>query len=335
MLTRFRKISYLMAYTVATIPLWHYVSESHILLLMTAVIIFAYLNVVLSSVEAAQAILSSEKAKTPLPRWLPKKPKYEKWWLIVHHTLKWHLFLVPAKMGLALGLVEKLYNSWIAGIPFSQAYVYNDWMVHSYFPILYPQIETVIISLSVILIFTICETFLLASIALITKSLKQFIQKSAFVFLTRLSMILLFVGLGVVVINPIESLIVPSRYLCLPTLVFENGEPVYEDKEHRVYRAEIQESGCILKRLIDTAYLSLITPYDQGILLAANIMRPWGQITYAELGSQRTNGNKNIWDNRLFVLRQCLAGILGIFLYLGTTWAILYFVEDEPHLKPL
>lgn len=68
---RFRNLSYLMAYAVATIPLWHYIREGRIILLMTLVVGFAYLNVVLSTVNAAQAILTSEKAKTPMPRWLP------------------------------------------------------------------------------------------------------------------------------------------------------------------------------------------------------------------------------------------------------------------------
>src|SRR5215204_6201967 len=101
MINRIRRISYFFAYAVATIPLWHYIRDRRILALMVAIVTFAYINVVLSTVQAAQPILSSEKAKTPLPRWLPDKPKYHKWWLLIRHTLKWHLLLIPPKMGLA------------------------------------------------------------------------------------------------------------------------------------------------------------------------------------------------------------------------------------------
>src|SRR5687768_8762334 len=111
MLTRFRNIAYVLAYAVATIPLWYYIRDGRILALMVAVVTFAYINVVLSTVQAAQPILSSEKAKTPLPRWLPDKPKYQKWWLLVRRTLKWHLLLIPPKMGLALGFVQYFYFS--------------------------------------------------------------------------------------------------------------------------------------------------------------------------------------------------------------------------------
>ena len=108
MLSRFRNIALLLAYAVATIPLWYYIRDGRILALMTVIIVFAYFNVVLTTVQAAQPILSSEKAKTALPRWLPDKPKYQKWRLLVRRTLKWHLLLIPPKMGLALGFVQWL-----------------------------------------------------------------------------------------------------------------------------------------------------------------------------------------------------------------------------------
>jgi hypothetical protein len=93
---------------------------------MVVGVTFAYIMIVLSTVEAAQPILSSEKAKIPLPRWLPDKPKYHKWWMLVRRTLRWHLLLVPPKMGLALGFVQWLFLGSKASkfLPFGQLHMY-------------------------------------------------------------------------------------------------------------------------------------------------------------------------------------------------------------------
>ena len=35
-------------------------------------------------------------------------------------------------------------------------------------------------------------------------------------------------------------------------------------------------------------------------------------------------------ENQLFVARQVVAGLIGLLLYAGATWVILWFAEDEP-----
>jgi|GEM_PF-6950958 len=40
-----------------------------------------------------------------------------------------------------------------------------------------------------------------------------------------------------------------------------------------------------------------------------------------------------IWNNNLFVARQVVAGLIGLMLYTGATWVILWFVEDEEALS--
>jgi hypothetical protein len=327
MLTQFRKISLLMAYAVATIPLWHYISEAHILLLMTAVIIFAYLNVVLSSVDAAKAILSSEKAKTPLPRCLPKKPKYEKWWLIVRHTLKWHLLLVPAKMDLALGLTQWLFTRPVNLVGdfqvFTNLYTYISYNRVSYDPLIpsiylsYPQEGTIFIAISTISISSLLETFIIASLILATR--KQDMVSIKFIGLRSFIGLGLF-GLLILVYALAEQMYSGERFWVSPcSWYLENPR---EDQREFFNNAEID---CIKKRFSETILLALATPIDQSIMLSANIMRPNIDFGVGDFSFETFT----LRDNRLFVLRQCVAGILGIFLYLGTTWTILWFAEDE------
>jgi hypothetical protein len=326
MLARFRKISFIMAYAVATIPLWHYISEAHILFLMISVIIFAYLNVVLSSVESAQAILSSEKAKTPLPRWLPNDVKYEKWWLIVRHTLKWHLLLVPAKMGLALGFSQFLF---VAGLPFNVIPLSETYNYIAYNgitpPPIYPQWETSLITLFFLIAFAILENLLIATLNIATKQMQK-PTKWFFTILTlRIGLALSLLGF-MVLLRPLQNPYLDYFSSC-----------AFDHDWYSLVRDEISQA-CFKTRVMQTLYTGLFTPFDQSILLGANIMRPISQLSleerYYNIQPDDPYANKR-WDNRLFILRQCVAGILGIFLYLGITWAILWFVEDEPQLKPL
>ena len=336
MLARIRKISLLMAYLVATIPLWHYISEAQILLLMTVVVIFAYLNVVLSSVDAAQAILSSEKAKMPLPRWLPNKPKYEKWWLIVRHTLKWHLLLVPAKLGLALGFTEWLFVRPVklAGDfdLFTNLYSYisynslssNPTPVPSlYFP--YPQWEAIFIALITISIFALLETFIIASLILAART-----QEKLSIKLIGLRV---FISLGLFGSLILAYLLAGQTYsgerFWISPCSWDSDNP-YQDytiQENLDFRNNAR-IDCIKKRITETILIAFSTPIDQSLSLSANIMRPTINFGTEDFSFETAY----TWDNTLFVLRQCIAGILGIFLYLGTTWVILWFAEDEQTL---
>jgi hypothetical protein len=71
------------------------------------------------------------------------------------------------------------------------------------------------------------------------------------------------------------------------------------------------------------------------MLLNANIMRPVGEQTFfASYSEFDTEQNRRIvmsYDNRPFVARQIVAGLLGLLLYAGAPWIILWFVEDEPY----
>jgi hypothetical protein len=299
MLTRFRNIAYVMAYAVATIPLWHYITDGRILALMVAVVTFAYINVVLSTVQAAQPILSSEKAKTPLPRWLPDKPKYQKWWLLVRRTLKWHLLLIPPKMGLALG-----FSGWFYSVYRNQGhYMLNPYFYssntyisssHAPFPQLaFPQRETVLIGMTLIILFAWLELGLLSSVIISTQA------RFAKVMVKKTNIMLL-----VIALSTIFSTI----------LWFTNPYDPYS------YNAALR----VNRRIEDTFLLATNSVTEQGVLLAANIMRPVG------LTSSFTWQNKYLgFDNRPFVARQIVAGMLGLLLYAGATWAVLWFVDDE------
>ena len=85
-------------------------------------------------------------------------------------------------------------------------------------------------------------------------------------------------------------------------------------------------------RITDTVQLATNTFTDKGVLLAANIMRPIGEGT--AFGWRSEYDSKGGWvkwayENRPFVARQLVAGLLGLLLYAGATWVILWFVEEE------
>jgi hypothetical protein len=310
MLTRFRNIAYVMAYAVATIPLWHYIRDGRILALMVAVVTFAYINVVLCTVQAAQPILSSEKAKTPLPRWLPDKPKYQKWWLLVRHTLKWHLLLIPPKMGLALGFAEWFHVSGFS----DKTYVLRE-VYYSGFNLVfsYPQWETILIGTCLIGLFTLFEVCLIASLLFLARQLAT--SRKQLIFVVALRTILIFSTIGLLYIIRIEA---------LDYQVYGGGDcGNYRylwgtENPDNIALIDLYEGKCIRRRVLETGYLALLTPLDQSVLLSANIMRPL-----------KLHPN-SIWtDNRPFVARQIVAGLLGLLLYAGATWAVLWFVEDE------
>jgi hypothetical protein len=295
MTERSRRISYFLAYAVATIPLWHYIRDGRILALMVAVVTFAYINVVLSTVQAAQPILSSEKAKTPLPRWLPDKPKYQKWWLLVRHTLKWHLLLIPPKMGLALGFVQWLWiGQYSTTSTILKPFFYAS--ASTYAPI-YSQWETLLLGASVIIIFSVLENGLI-------NALTSLAIHPSRVIILRLLLALSIIGMmsqfrvwysSVVSYHYEWCRLVSCPYIIRYRLNFRIGETI--------------ETG-------------FFTIDDTGILLAANVMRPIASYLHEE--------RLGYWsDNRPFVARQIVAGLLGMLLYAGATWAVLWFVEDE------
>jgi len=320
MIERLQKISYFCAYAVATIPLWHYIRDGRILAGMVAIVLFAYVMVVLSSVQAAQPILSSEKAKITLPRWLPDRPKYHKWWMPVRRTLKWNLLLVPPKMGLALAFTEWLFENRIRSgfYIFYEVYSYVSRNVNKGTLDLYPQWETILIALCVILIFAFINCGLVASFTLALHPKPTFLKRST-------GVIALYGGFSLTCLACsifIHPLLVPYPHtLTYQGLCFDANTPFPNSLESCQNR----------KRIGETIHAGLLTPFDQSILLSANIMRPTSKITFNELGFYWMQPGE-AWDNRPFVARQVVSGLLGLVLYAGATWVILWFVEDE---KPL
>ena len=337
-MTRLRNIALFLAYAVATIPLWHYIRDGRILALMTVVIVFAYFNVVLTTVQAAQPILSSEKAKTALPRWLPDKPKYQKWWLLVRRTLKWHLLLIPPKLGLALGFTQRLFVYGLS-VPFGQVYNYWGYNIHpDSLPAVYPQWETIALTTVILVAFALLDAALIASICLMTKQHFSLKRQVLLVIGMRILISLSAIGIGIM-IQQIDSH--TYRYYrrhapCYLVPLYENGEPVYEDEYPLVYVLTVADKRlCRERRVFETVYTTLMTPFDQSVLLSANIMRPLSKLSYAERGypSSYPEVGARRWDSRPFVARQLVAGLLGLLLYAGATWVILWFVEDTPALE--
>ena len=288
MLTRFRNLSFLLAYAVATIPLWHYIRDGHILALMVVVVAFTYINIVLSTVQAARPILSSEKSKTPLPRWLPDKPKYHKWWMLVRRTLKWHLLLIPPKMGLALGFVEWLHlGAYQSTATILRPFHYSSPQI----PLAYPQWETVTLSIVVLILFTVSECGFISAISMLT-------SRPSKVVALRLLIALSIVGL----MSQYQATI-PSR-CCY-------------------YMRNYQQKLTAI-RIDETIETGFLTTTGMGVLLSANIMRPY-ELSFIRYDHQLIAYR----DNRPFVARQIVAGMLGLLLYAGTTWIVLWFVEDD------
>lgn len=310
MIDRIRKIGYLLAYAVATIPLWHYTLIGY-MWIMATVVLFAYFMVVLSSVQASQTILSSEKSKITFPRWLPNKPKYQKWWSLSRHTVKWHLLLIIPKLGLALGFLRWFVNDgFVHG-----TYIFHElYYVGGYFDKNVPQIETIFIAICLITFFSIMDQQLITSIILLGQNIKLNQKKFVFVFTFRL--LLAFSFMFLVFFTRIISADYYDDQVGNNCLAYRS----YIRRGDTESAIQVQLS-CYSRRVKETAYLALTTPFEQSILLSANVMRPI---------RPHPDSFWNWSDNRLFVARQVVAGLLGLILYAGTTWVILWFVEDEP-----
>lgn len=317
MIERIRRMSYVLAYVVATIPLFHYIRDGRILALMVAVVIFTYVMVVLSSVQVAQPILSSEKAKTVLPRWLPDKPKYHKWWLLVRRTLKWHLLLVPPKMGLAVQLTQTyFYSGFLLNTHniFFRSYSYRSHDFNLHHIVEMPDLQPPIYLLGFLIIccFTILETqFIASTIVFINKCVSKSIIR---IILNRIRTAFTIVIVIMIVSQPVSYSIgriifwteIPCR------IGFENTLP-FEYAGGNWSRCGRQVS--------ETIATAIGTLTGQGVLLSANFMRPlregWEFSEYC-------------WtDNRLFLLRQTIATMLGVMFYICLIWLNLWFVEDE------
>jgi hypothetical protein len=316
MLTRFRNIAFVLAYAVATIPLWHYSTDAKIILLMTLVIGFAYLNVVLSSVDAAQAILTSEKAKITLPRWLPKSPKYQKWWAIRQRTLRWHLLLIPAKLGLALGCVQWLHLgsrafTWSILKPYF--YASNSGMP------MYSQWETLLLGGAIIVLFTILECGLISALTILT-------PRPSRVVVLRLLIVL--AVMGVMSQYRLFAYARPSdQAVCAYAQCTTPCDNDCNTRRNIAYY-ELRQRN---RRIGETVITSFFTFDDMGVLLAANIMRPVG-IDSAFAVRYESNGDGTasyIRDNRPFVARQLVAGLLGVLLYGIGIFATLRFVRND------
>jgi hypothetical protein len=304
MYTRFRNISYVMAYAVATIPLWYYVTDDRIILLMTLVIGFAYVNVVLSSVDAAQGILTSEKAKTPMPRWLPDKPKYQKWWAIKQRTLRWHLLLIPAKLGLALAFVE-----WLkAGTSDTTSSILRPYYYNNGLQPLYPQWETLLTGAVVIVLFSLLESGLLAALTLLTTHP------------SRLVVLRLLIALSVLgIMSQIQTSIPYRRYMYCTIDMSYRCDTWHQARWYKILVIETTETG-------------FFTLNDMGILLAANILRPL-DYTY---GNRCCRGDGTWYpDNRPFVARQLVAALLGVLVYMATIFTVLRFVRDSDFIAEM
>jgi|GEM_PF-2532985 len=342
MIEHLRKIGYLFAYAVATIPLWHYVRDGRVLALMIVVITLAYIGVILTSVQEAQPILSSEKAKISLPRWLPDRPKYHKWWMLVRRTLKWHLLLVPPKMGLALGFVEFFHSHWMNEIEYARItapnalrnfflspYIYFSHHVYS-FEHAYPQIATFFLGLLIIIIFSVAKAGFVSALIHLNFNTNSFSIKKYIRAIINFIMIA-FTIFGILIFTTVSYGIDPPRnFRCRSTV--ECGSPEYQQLE-QAYEEQIR----LRRRVGETIHAGIMTLTGDGVLLSANIMRPVGEnsrftriYTYdAEL----MTGWSSEPDNRPFVARQVVAGLLGLMFYAGATWVILWFVEDEGALS--
>ncbi|MEO1286708.1 MAG: hypothetical protein AAFV93_02995 [Chloroflexota bacterium] len=318
MIDRLRRLSFILAYAVATIPLWHYIRDGHILVLMTAVILFTYVMILISSVEVAQPILSSEKAKTTLPKWLPDKTKYHKWWLIVQRTRRWHLMLVIPKMGLSLGFTEYFFQTFTyfrdnLYSVFLYSYNYNSYQpgsIGSFPPFDLPTLSPVqfLLGFLVIVCFSFLETGLSASLILnVTKNPFKRVTKTA---LNRLGIILSIVFIAVALYQPIVTF--TNQLISVTPIRCQIGF------ESTLGNSNWSRCGQQVAQTIMTAMNTIV---GQGTLIASNFMRPLriGQ----EYGTY-------CWDdNRLFLIRQTIALFLGALFYILLIRFNLWFVEDE------
>lgn len=212
--------------------------------------------------------------------------------------MRWHVFLIPAKMSLALGFME-----WLnVGRYYTTATILKPYFYLSGAAPIYPQWETLLIGIIVVILFSLLESGIIAALTILP------------IHPSRVLMLRLLIALSVIGVMSQYQISLPQvSHIPYTSCHYIDSINCNTWKPSRRAR--------LIGETIETGFFTL---NDMGTLLAANIMRP---PVFAYRCCQE-NGSWYV-HNRPFVARQLVAGLLGVLVYMATIFTVLRFVRDS------
>ena len=318
---------------VVFIPVYFYIDDSRLRLLPIMAIIL-YMPRPILTIRTIFVGIHSIRQDIIQGRWEPliltgipaRKIVRGKWLSIVTQNLPDQiLFSLPA-IGLALGISQffqtsdycsqvgaswwmtiryKLIHTWL------QSYCYNS--DQAYFAgHLNPSVVVTLIGIILIIVTAFMEAGLNASIGLLA-GFSQ-IGAKGFGILYGAAIRLWLALIIFLSIAPLGNGLIYT-FLC-PNFVLINVDfcPNYAN---RFFNYELLR---VVNRAYDTFQLAFMSLFDQGTLLAANVMRPnddrWMEFkSYYRQPERLTYVRKSHYDNRPFVFRNLIAAVINCFFY--------------------
>lgn len=194
--------------------------------------------------------------------------------------------------------------STLLGFFFSPYIFYN---FGSYSSTIVPEWQTALLAITSVIVFAIAKCGILSSLIILFNETQysSFFKKTLFFAIRYFIMMFAIIGFLLVLVLIYRS---PIHHSCSSRENCNIGEAST--------LILIAQSQYRLKvRIGETVYAGIFTLVGDGVFLSSNIMSPVGY--------------KLEYDSRPFVARQVVAGLLGVMIYAGTTWVILWFIEDE------
>jgi hypothetical protein len=331
---------------VALIPAYFYIDDSRLtwLPLMATVLFLPRLILALITIFVG---IESIRQDIIQGRWEPliltgvpaRKIVWSKWVTVTWKMLPDQILFALPSVGLAIGISQFFYISDYCGqgYPMWPSYrlqvinlllkPYCYYSNYAYFAgQLNPSSIAILIGMMLIIITTLFETSLISSIAILV-GLSRFAAKGLGIFYGSMIRIgLLFV---ILLLIPLMQDNLRYNFSCINFIIIRTN--ICED-----YGQPVSISYNAIRtfnRIYDTGQLAVMSLFDQGTLLAANVMRPHDdrllQIYFGPhddyalpyLGPFKYEFShiytiKGDYDNRPFVLRNLTAAIISCFFYL-------------------
>lgn len=309
------------AYLAALTPFTTYIGEADIILNMVIVIGLASIAMTIAGAYAAFQALGRDKHKFAIPARLQHSNTLSQWWIAFRHTRRYQWWLVSPRLGLAYAFVQWLH----VGVGYTVganntllASIYRPYFYFSGSSVsIYPQLDTVLIACIGILLFAFAEAGLVSALVLLSWN-----HPTPVVWgLLKVLLLRFTIVIGIFLLTGINDVIFRIEWYRPHCMDSSTSSCTSFDRQER-YRWTIQRI-----RAWATVTTSINTGFDSGTLLAANIMRPIGEGTiFAHSSWECANSVCHVtaWDNRPFVLRQVVAGLLGLLMYGGLTGGVLW-----------
>jgi hypothetical protein len=232
-----------------------------------------------------------------------------KWWAVVRQTWRSYVHLAALKLALACGIMQYLniYPRWIdiEIDNINRAFYYMSYQNYAAtVPLAWnPGITAFIIGALVATFFSLAEDILTVAVGMLVSLVVRRMNTIGMIVSAILRVVLGVVGIVLVFwIRDLEIRAWRERH---NWQVYWGCDGEYFRKQTDYYNWCVEER--VARRIFETLQVSASSLADNGLLLAANILRPIG--------------------SPLFVLRNVASAILGLGIYAILTWMCLRFAQ--------